>query len=310
MPPWNREHFKLKPALVWRFRAKAAWHRWLSIHGKVGVEVRPFIVTGPARSGTSLLTALLTRKPNVLVVNEPVVVSDLTFAEYDVAKLLRGYFNATARRAVTKGRLKTKVDPDSPDQPTTDTANMGYARNDVPVSVDPARPLALGVKHPQTFMEYLEEICDGWPELKVICAIREPGPTIRSWRETGFGWDPQLDDKTLGIWRRHYDLIPADVTDPLEKRAHLWRIQVERAHAFAAARPEQVLIARYEELVRDPAAALARMFTHVGADSPTEPIDVSDVKVQERPSYRGFTEAEAELIERVCAAADALTRAV
>ncbi len=300
MPPWNRKHFKLKQKQVWRFRIKAFRHRWLSLMNQPKFTVRPFIVTGPPRSGTSLLTALLTRKPNVLVVNEPVVVSDLTFAEYDPVKLLKGYYNYTANRAVHKGLLRTKVDPNSPNQSTTDTANRGYARNDVPVTVDASRPLAIGVKHPQSFMEFLEPICEGWPELKVICAIREPGPTIRSWRETGFGWDPQIDDKTKGIWRRYYELIPNEVTDPLEKRAIVWRILAERAQQFATNRPNQVMISRYEELVRNPTEMLTKMFRHIGADQPEECVDVSDVKVQDRPNYRGFTEEEAALIERVC----------
>ena len=300
MPPWNRKHFKLRPKQIWRFRIKAFRHRWLSLMNKPGFTVQPFIVTGPPRSGTSLLTALLTRKPNVLVVNEPVVVSDLTFVDYDPVKLLKGYYNYTANRAVGKGLLKTKVDPDSPDKSTTDTAARGYSRNDIPVCVDKSRPVVIGVKHPQTFMEFLQPICEGWPELKVICAMREPGPTIRSWRETGFGWDPQIDDKTKGIWRRYYELIPKDISDPLEKRAHVWRILAKRAQRFARERSEQVMISRYEELVRNPTESLARLFRHIGADQPDEAVDVSDVRVQDRPNYRGFTKEEGEMIERVC----------
>ena len=310
MPPWNRQHFKLKQALIWRFRIKAFRHRWLSTLRSPGLDLRPFIVTGPPRSGTSLLTALLTRKPNVLVVNEPVVVSDLTFAEYDPAKLLRGYFYHTARVAAKHGKLRTKVDPDSPDKPTTDTANRGYARDDVTVEIDRTKPLAIGVKHPQTFMEFLEPICNGWPELKVICAIREPGPTIRSWRETTYGWDPQIDDKTKGIWRRYYELVPSDVTDPLAKRAHVWRILVERAHEWQQKRPEQVLISRYEDLVQNPIESLARMFRHVDAHEPDAPIECSDVQHQNRPSYRGFTEEEAAMIESICSDANQKTRAM
>lgn len=301
MPPWNRKHFKLRPAFVWKFRIKAFRHRWLSTLRKPGIDVQPFLVTGPPRSGTSLLTALLTRKPNVLVVNEPIVVSDLTFVEYDPAELLKGYFNHTARRAVTRGLLKTKVDPDHPHHSTTDTANRGYARNDVPVRIDPTRPLAIGVKHPQTFMEFMQEICDAWPELRIVCAVRDPGPTIRSWRETRFGWDPQIDDPSQGIWRRYYELIPIEVTDPLEKRAHVWRILAERSLEFSEKYPGRVMISRYEDLVRNPAESLARIFRHIGTDHPEESVDTSDVQHQDRPNYRGFTESEAAMIERICA---------
>ncbi len=298
--------FKIKRSRLMRFRLKAAWFRWLQASYGPGANVRPFIVTGPPRSGTSLLTALLTRKPNVLVANEPVIVSDLFLAHGAPARLLRGYTYATARRAYKDGTLKTKVDPTSKDRPTTDTWNVGATREFVSVKIREDQNLCVGVKHPIPFMEYLHELVTGWPELKVIVSVREPGPTIRSWRETGFGWQPQIEDKSEGLWRRMYNNLPQDV-EPLERRAHLWNLLVERGSQFAAEYPKQVMVTRYEDLVQKPAETMQQMFSHIGATDPGEKIDVSDVKYQERPSYKGFTEDEATMIQRVCGKVDEQT---
>lgn len=291
--------FQWRRSLIFKMKLRAAWLRHVRARRDPGVEMRPFILTGPPRSGTSLLTALLTRKPNVLVVNEPVVVSDPLLAMGDPARLLRGYMNGVARKAVREGRLTTKVDPSSPARPTTDTANHGAERQDVTISVNSSQPLCVGVKHPMSFMEYLDELLGGWPGLRAILIVRDPGPTIRSWRQTGYGWQPALDDPKLGPQRRLYRAVPA-TEDPLERRAHLWRILVERAQEQRNRRPKQVEFLRYEELLDRPNVVLERLFRHIQAPAPDDPIDVSDVSPQRRDAYRGFSAEEAAMIAEVC----------
>ena len=49
---------------------------------------------------------------------------------------------------------------------------------------------------------------------------------------------------------------------------------------------------------------MARLFRHIRAPMPDEPIDVSDVRPQKHASYKGFTEEEAAMIEDVCGEAN------
>ncbi|GEM_PF-5200054 len=289
-------------------RLKAYWLRAVESNRDPGITIKPFILTGPPRSGTSLLSALLTRKPNVVVVNEPVVVGDPLMARGQPAQLLRGYMNSIARQIVTRGTVPTKVDQKDPSRPTTDTAHRGSVRRDVKIDIDQSQPLCVGVKHPISFMEFLGELVEGWPELKVIILARDPVLTIRSWRETKYGWQPGLDDPSQGIWRRMYDEVPADAS-PLAKRAHLWKLLVERGERYRASHPSQVTIQRYEGLLADPAATMARLFTHIGASNPNEPTDVSDVRPQQHTDYKGFTDEEVRMIQSICGETDKRTRA-
>jgi len=283
------------------------WLRVIESGRDPGIAITPFILTGPPRSGTSLLSVLLARKANVVVVNEPVVVGDPLLARGDPAKLLRGFMNSIARQIVTQGTMPTKVDQKDPSRPSTDTAHRGAMRRDMSVVIDKARPLCVGVKHPISFMEFLGELVEGWPELKVIVLARDPVQTIRSWRETTYGWQPGLDDRRKGIWRRLYGEVPTDAA-PLAKRAHLWKLLVERGEKYSAGHPSQVIVQRYEGLLADPAAAMSRLFRHIGADRPEEPIDVSDVRPQQHTSYKGFTDEEVGMIKGICGEADRRTR--
>lgn len=298
---------QFRSSLVLKMRLKALWLRSIESGRDPGVAIKPFILTGPPRSGTSLLSALLTRKRNVVVVNEPVVVGDPLLARGQPAKLLRGYMNSIARQIATRGTVPTKVDQKDPSRPTTDTAHRGSVRRNVHIDFDRALPLCVGVKHPISFMEFLGELVEGWPELKVIVLSRDPVHTIRSWRETSYGWQPGLDNPREGLWRRIYGQVPADA-NPLARRAYLWKILVERGEKYAASHPSQVLMQRYEELLADPAAIMARLFAHIGAAHPDEPIDVSDVRPQERATYKGFTDEEVQMIQSICGQVDRRTR--
>jgi len=298
---------KFRSSLVLKMRLRALWLRAIESRRHPGIEIKPFILSGPPRSGTSLLTALLTRKPNVLVANEPVVVGDPLLARGDPARLLRGYINSIARQAVQRGTMPTKVDRKDPSRPTTDTAHHGSRRRNLPVQIDRDQPLCIGVKHPISFMEFLRELVEGWPQLKVIVLVRDPVLTIRSWRETTYGWQPGLDDPSKGLWRRMYADVPA-ADSPLARRAHLWNLLVQRGEKYAASHSSQVTLLRYESLLADPAATMRSLFAHIGAARPDDPIDLSDVHPQQHASYKGFTEDEVRMIQSICGETDRRTR--
>lgn len=262
--------------------------------------IRPFIITGPPRSGTSLMNALLGRKGNVVVVNEPLELMPRVFLKGDSTRKLRGFLNRTARRAVEQGVVVNKVDPKQPDRPTSDTFNQGAQWRAIPIQIDRAQPVCVAAKATMPLLDCLETVCEQWPELQVLIMVREPGPTIRSWKQT-FGWQPGLDRAGAGYQFRIYDKVDRQ-GDALVRRARLWRALVEEAMRLADQRSQQVRIVRYERLLERPADEMAAIFSHIGAANPQEPIDVSDVRPQQRPGYVGFSEEEADVIREACAA--------
>lgn len=297
---------KFKAQLVAKMRLKARWLRSVARRRDPGVEYAPFLLTGPPRSGTSLLTSLLGRKSNVLIANEPLVCGDPLMKRGRPVDLVHGYLNEMARLAVNEGRMWTQVDPEDTSKATTDTANRGAVRQQVDVQVDPNLPLCLGMKHPMPFMECLEPLLAEWSDLRVLLTIRDPHSTIRSWRETTYGWQPGLDNPKFNHGRELYNMVPP-TDDELERRAHLWRLLVERAETCATKYPDQLLVFRYEELLAEPASVMTRLFNHIKAPNADEPIDVSDVKPQTRSRYRGLEQHDVDTITRVCADADART---
>jgi len=283
-----------------KVKASSFWYREIESRRPPKTPLRPFAVTGPPRSGTSLMAAVLSRKPvNVAVINEPLVLHEKLLVTGKPATLVRGYCNATARQAIKTGTIINKVDPKSQDKLTTDTWNVGSVRRPVPIKIDTNKPICIGVKQPLPFMDFMPALCDGWSDLKMIVMVREPGPTIRSWRETTFGWQPALDNPNEGQYLPVYDRVPK-CDHPLERRAHAWRLIVEDAVKEAEKRPAQILIVRYEQLLESPQSTIAKIYQYIGADTPDEQIDVSDVKPQKREQYKGFTEEEKEMIEKIC----------
>lgn len=289
-----------------RAKACAAWYRHVTLRRGMPKGVRPFILTGPPRSGTSLLAALVSRKPNVIAVNEPRQLWESRLKNSDPNLLLRGCLAAAAQRAIRRGEIVTKTSAEG--EPTTDTFNRGSAVRAVPVHIDPDEPLCAGLKGVLIFMNRLEQFRKGWPELKVVIILRDPAATIRSWRHS-FGWQPQLDDPNAGEKFALHARVPKEGT-PFERRAHMWRLLRNEALAQVEAAPEQVRLIRYEDLLNRPRETMIDVFRHIGAERPEDPIDLSDVRPQKRPQYEDFTDEELAAIRRICAESPADTSPV
>lgn len=281
-----------------RSRSMAAWYRGVVLRRERDERLRPFIVTGPPRSGTSLLSAVLSRKPNVIVLNEPKQLEGARLTAADPATLLRGCIVSAGHRAVRTGTVINKADPSNPNAPTTDTFNKGSVRCPVPVSLATDKPFAIGAKITMPFIDAMDELCDGWSDLRVIAIIREPLATINSWRNS-FGWQKGLDDPKAAPRFRLHDLVPED-DDPLKRRAYLWKLTVESLFDQARRRPGVVHLMRYENFLGNPAEMTSEAVAHVGCPMPETPIDLSDVRKQTRPKYAKLSDDDVAMISEIC----------
>ena len=274
------------------------YYRFITLKRKPLANMRPFIVAGPPRSGTSLLCTLLNSKSNIIISNEPKQITGKRFALADPTTLLKGFLNETTHRAVKKRKILNKVDPHNPDKLTADTFNTGSARQFVPVNINPDLPLIVGVKAPTPLFDNLKTFCTNWPDLKALIIIRDPLRTINSWRNS-FGWQPALDDPKAGPQLNFYKSIPP-CNSPLEKRAHLWRIMAEIAIKRKQQFPHAVALIQYENLLADPQNQITRAAKHLGAPNPDQKIDTSFVRPQSRPNYKNLNENEISTIKNIC----------
>jgi len=274
------------------------FYQFITLKRKPIPNLRPFIVAGPPRSGTSLICTLLNAKPNIIISNEPKQITGKRFELADPTTLLKGFIIQTARTAIRKRKIYNKVDPRNPDKLTADTFNTGAARRYVPININPDQPLAVGAKAPMPLLDNLEDFCNNWPELKAVLIVRDPLRTINSWRHT-FGWQHGLDDPSKGAKLKIYDRVPLS-PNPLERRAHLWKITVDQCAHHAQKRPSRVLLIQYEDLIDNPAQVVTNTAKHLGSPAPETPIDTSSVRPQSSPNYKNLNESDIQLITRIC----------
>jgi hypothetical protein len=258
------------------------------------VATTPFLVTGPPRSGTSLMTSLLNRTPNVIVVNEPIEMSERRLRHVDPALHVRGYLAAVQRRAVRRGVVVNKADPENPDRPATDTWYQSWRLRAIPVTVDPSRRLCVGAKQPMPFLDRLEMLCDAWPELRAVVVLRDPFATLSSWQRTFHSLRDISDDSFVGQFRVYRQVPPGGT--PLERQARLLRAMIEEAERRAGR--EQVLLVSHEGLLAEPAAVLRAVLRHIRASDPDAVPDVSDLRREPRPAREAFEPAARAVIER------------
>lgn len=258
-------------------------YRWWrgGVDGRVS-SLRPFIVTGPSRSGTSLMTALLNRLPNAVAINEPPRLFAHRLGAGAATDQLRSFIIDTANDAVRRHSVLNKTDDEAPRRLSTDTFHSGQSFHRVPVTVRPDAPLAVGVKATLPFVEHLHAFCAEWPELRAVVMLRDPIATIRSQRQT-FGWQQAAPDPRSG--RYQFSMLRAvdPNADALTMRAQFWAASVERVVEAVRQWPEQVRIVRYERLLEQPARVLGAIAEFVGlSDVDVNRIDLTDVKPRNR----------------------------
>ncbi len=289
-PERTREQIRAK---YWQ-----TYYRHLTMRRPAISTLRPFIVGGPPRSGTSLLCTLFNAKPNTIISNEPKQITGKRFEFADAPTLLRGFLLETARTALNKRVIFNKVDPKNPGKLTADTFNTGSARAYVPIDISPKQPLAVGVKAPMPLLDNVDAFCKDWPILKTVLIVRDPVRTINSWRHS-YGWQRGLEGDPTAAQLHIYGRVPTEGT-PLERRAHLWRITIEECMNLVNRHPDRVMVIQYESLLDHPQETMTKAALHVGSPEPAIEIDVSHVRPQSRANYKNLDGEDVAMIERIC----------
>lgn len=207
-------------------------------------RARNVILTGFPRSGTSLFSALLGELENVVCLNE---ISPTPYLYH---------FFGRVRRRVNRGRpVLNQYDESGSLTTNTRTESVRTEERVVKVRND---QFVLAQKYTLPYLNRLEELCaEGWP---VWVLVRDPRFALLSWRSCPPHW---------GISR----LLPADVLlrhiefgsdDVDERRVEVWNHYARRIDALRG----QLEIVRYEDLVADPVAVMARFCAAHGLDLP------------------------------------------
>ena len=217
-----------------------------------------FFVTGPARSGTTLLSVALNHFPDVVCLSE-------VFFE----PLLLPEFFARTRADILAGRLvPNRYDRD--DNLSTKSlldAEIDHRPIDKPLSPD----FLLGHKGGVFWLVNLDLVVGRMP---LIAIVRDPAPTIASWcspaalEKMPVSQMTEEPDSPVGYRRwngltlHHHD---PRATTPVQRRASLWNCLALTLLGHS----RHVTLVRYEDLVADPGAVLGRLAELLGTEPPT-----------------------------------------
>ena len=241
------------------------------------------ILTGIARSGTTLACTLLNRLPDTVALHEPISPRMLLGLSSHAAVVGRigEFFAAQRHTLVERGEAVSRVvDGQIPDNPYSAIPDGGGLRRSVvregTVRFDKRLPpdFRLVIKHPSCFTAILASLVGRYP---CFAIVRNPLAILLSWQTTAANWNdgrqPMAEafDDTL---RRRLDSEPDRVRRQVLMVA--WSFEQYARHLPAEA------VIRYEDLVASRGATLSRIAP--GAMAWEEPLENRNTRVL----YRGL----------------------
>ena len=224
--------------------------------------MRNVLITGPPRSGTTLVCSLLNKLPDVVALHEPINVWD--FAECrdgDAVVALIQKFCAESRASLLKdgsaiskhigGEIRDNAAGDQVDRAGTRARKTEHGRItfDKPLSQD----FTLAIKHPAAFTALLETLSKNF---ECVAIVRNPLATLSSWNS--LEWLPLKDGHSPIGEKLDVDLgrVLAKETDPIERQIRILEWFYDRVRRFL---PDNAVI-KYEELIASRARELAKYF--------------------------------------------------
>lgn len=240
------------------------------------------ILTGIARSGTTLACTLLNSLPRCIALHEPMSPATLRAAgsRGGAVDRIEAFFAEQRASLLATGTAACRsVDGAIPDNPFAALPGGGGRRVSIvrPGSVRFDKPLDPGfrlvVKHPSCFTALLDLLVH---RFECVAMVRHPLALLLSWSTTEANWNDGRQPAAEafdGALRRRLDGIP----DPLDRQVAMldWSF---RTYARHLPRPRVV---RYEDLVASGGAALAIVDPDAGTlGTPLEERNASSV-------YRG-----------------------
>jgi hypothetical protein len=260
-------------------------------------------VGGPSRSGTMMLSSILSRHPLVQLQDETHFFDDLrarvgakplsamTPAQRDA---VLDTFRALAHRHygrggraeeswLTREALAAEASRHGDD---ADSVFMAFCL--IQAARRGKEPAVWGEKTPRNVFR-IDDILAAFPAAKVICMVRDPRACVtsyRDWAKASFASDAAADAREVaalaGERRRQalsYDIVLATL---------LWRAAVNAAHAAAGRHgPERVRIQRYEDATADPAGVFSDICRWIGVEFEPSMLSVTFGNSSYGPNRKG-----------------------
>src|SRR5437588_2113078 len=280
----------------------------------------PVFVTGPSRSGTTLVQAILNESDELWVVRETHYFDDLRpkldgngaalLSEANASRCER-YFLALAHRPYGQGGIPDRANVDR-DELRTQARELGWTGDAFfeaycRIRTEEHDRLRWGEKTPRHVFR-IDEILAFRPTAKIVCLVRDPRAVAASYRD----------------WKRTMEAAPGDRGASSDNRraalsynvvlnALLWR-SAAYATLQASQRygPDRVHVLRYEGLVETPEQTVRELADWLGLRFNEAMLKVpvvhssyrthgSGISREPLERWRGkLTETEVSIIQRHC----------
>ena len=255
------------------------------------------LITGISRSGTSYLCNLLHRYDNCVVLNEPAEVFAV-LERQGIPHDLNDVFQVMRQKILAGEPIENKL---TGGEVTPDTAVHGGGR-----SLYQPRPataeFALAMKNTHAFLPRLEGVREAMRDARIVACVRNPIDTIASWKYRRFAHLREADVVKIPIghvedrWLSDSDRGSlreiGNTTDAALRRALLWR----HFAGMILRNREHVLLVRYQDFVREPALALARILEGYQPGQLVRPLTQSEP----RRTGEALDQQEKDVIRSVC----------
>lgn len=233
----------------------------------IGVQSKPLFVVGQPRSGSTITTRVLNEQGDLFILNDFYALQAI-----DAEDLWERTDAAAARRVaqIVFERIEIRAT-----QETGKTLNQSIDLS--PDAVEALRRLAnsdwgdgkawhevmdamlseaakqagctrWGWNTPQDHL-HLDRLFAAWPDAFALFVLREPEAVLRSYKNVSGPWHDarRYNPATIGL---------------------AWKVAAQNYRRHAQARPDQVMLLRYEDLVSQTAASVSRLSDFLGLPFP------------------------------------------
>ena len=223
--------------------------------------MRNVLITGPPRSGTTLVCSLLNKLPDTIALHEPMNVFEFVGRSGDEIANMIDKFCAESRKSLLKdgsaiskhvgGEVRDNAASDQIGRAGTRARKTEHGR--VTFEKRLSENFTLAIKHPAAFAALLEPLSK---RFECFAVVRNPLATLSSWNS--LDWLPLKDGHSPIGEKLDVDLarVLAKEADPIERQICILEWFYDHFHRFL---PESAVI-QYEELIASRARELAKYF--------------------------------------------------